>query len=251
MKIFITTILLFTLSFNGFSECIDRYMSVWPQTKEIKQNSIFMIQGRGYNDLIKGLNTKYPIYLKTGDKIIKLKVIQICMGQSLSESQVILKPDEDLKENQKYVIVVEKFFKVDNTIKNEVLGNWTVIKDKDLTSPKLIGTPNELKKWSKQYGCGSEVIVQFGCIVSDMSSCLVRTELKNIKTNVVSVYYLTPNNNIINVAHTMCGGSFLLDYNADYEITFSLMDASGNESIKKTNARKFKSPLSPREGNRG
>ena len=91
--------------------------------------------------------------------------------------------------------------------------------------------------------------VNFSCKVSEISDYLVKTVVKNVKTGVVRIYYLTTSQDEIKVGHGMCSGAFVLEKDENYEVAFSLIDASGNVNATGEKVVRFKSPKAPKYGN--
>jgi hypothetical protein len=91
------------------------------------------------------------------------------------------------------------------------------------------------------------VSVNFSYNVNDKSVCLIEATVKNTKTGISSTYYLTAwENKSIIVGHGMCTGAFVLADEQDYEVTFVLVDASGNKNNAAKQVINFKSPSFPK-----
>lgn len=249
MQKIILILVLSTLSLNAYCICGFSSITAWPESKEIKQNAIFMIElGVELEDIMRLLNESYPIYLKSGKDTIKLKVVNKYFGDYFL-SQAILKPEKNLEPNRDYEIIIDNFPNFEQVYPKRIsktITKWHVTKGNDLELPKFKRKPKEVGKTSIMLGCGPVNYVHFRYIVESSSPCLVKTVLTNIKTRISSTYYLTPTeDNKILVGHGMCTGAFNFSDNEDYSVTFSLIDASGNENIEKKQTIKFKSPKYP------
>mgnify|MGYP006333990579 CR=1 FL=1 len=75
MKIFFAIFFTILSYANLFADCTVRGISIFPVNTEIKQNSIFVIDGFAESQkVIQKLGKKYPIYLISGQQKIKLVV---------------------------------------------------------------------------------------------------------------------------------------------------------------------------------
>jgi hypothetical protein len=71
---------------------------------------------------------------------------------------------------------------------------------------------------------------------------MVKAVVKNLKTGSTTAYYLHPKVDQVSVGHGMCSGGFYFNEGTDYEVTFALMDASGNQSKGYSNPVRFTRP---------
>jgi hypothetical protein len=111
---------------------------------------------------------------------------------------------------------------------------WKISTGMDVSKPVWKYPPLEVKKTIIHYGCGPAIGVSFSCNVKEDSEYLVKTAVKDTKTGKEVIYYLVPDKNEVYIGHGMCSGAFeFREGNRDafgkqYEVKFSLMDASGN-----------------------
>jgi hypothetical protein len=235
-------------SLKIYADCSVSALSVFPKEQTIKQNSIFMIEGYANSQqIILELNKKYTIYLKSGQKKIKLLVTETYVGQFLI-TQAILKPEKALDAGIEYTMYI------DNLPKDETLNKYNtttqkyepvtykVLAEKDTEKPLLTSKPKECKKSLIQYGCGPSIHVIFTNPAKDNSDLLVKTTVRNVKTNKTTTYYIEANGNQIEVGHNMCSGAFDFDEGNTYEVEFSFMDASGNLTAWTGERIKFTKP---------
>jgi hypothetical protein len=234
------------LSSHLSAKCASGGLDFFPTGKEIKLNSIFMVEGYNSESIINGINKEYPIYLKSDNHIVKLKILERRLG-AYGLSQVLLQPTELLMANKEYEIIIDNY-PVNEPLrrkKSEVFRKWKVINKKDIKKPMFEDFPKEVRKVSEMYGCRPEVFVKFRFNVSDESECLIKTVVRDIKTNGQRTYYLPISKGEVEVGHNMCAGAFKYEYDEDYEVTFSIIDASGNENSKDAKTIAFKSPKQP------
>jgi len=243
-------VLLSTLFANG--ECASEGLYVFPTGKTIKQNSIFIVDGYANSqEIILGLNKRYLIHLKGGDKKINLIVSTIYVGQ-FQLTQAILKPERELEAGLEYTMCIDKL--PDNSVLqryNTAANKYETVKYKvefgtDTDKPTLLAKPKEIKKSLVHYGCGPSALVYFSFPVIDSSDIIIKTVLKNLETSKETTYYITPTKNEILVGHGMCSGAFTFDDGEKYEVEFSFMDASGN-TTPSTERIKFTKPTKRNE----
>ncbi|HTF02823.1 MAG TPA: hypothetical protein VK826_02325 [Bacteroidia bacterium] len=252
MKQFILLWLLASFAMDAHADCHSSGISVFPNGSTLRQNSILVIEGYGTSQkIISGLNSTYPVYLKSGDKRVELVVKETLVGQFLL-TQAVLQPSHLLETGLTYTLVIE------NMPSSEVYGRYdpetrkwkqltfTVISGNDTTSPVVTGKPVEIRKSFIWYGCGPQKWVIFSCPVSDSSAFMVRTTVKDLTSGKETTYLLDPMNTEVIVGHDMCSGAFHFPGDENYEVSFSYMDASGNVTSP-TEWIKFSEPV-PADG---
>jgi hypothetical protein len=250
MKQLLTLVTCILLSAKVYADCAGSGLNLFPFGKTIKQNSIFILTaGSGSEDVIHGLNKNYKIYLKSGEKKIRLFVIEICIGQYFL-SQAVLKPATEPEAGKQYTVFIDGPFgdinakpaSLNETIE---LRTYNVIAEKDADRPQLSSKPKETGKTLHFYGCGPDIHVDFSNPAQDQSEIVVRTTVKNLATRKETTFYLVPSGNRIEVGHNMCEGGFDYDGSNHYEVEFSFMDASGNFTWWKGERIKFTRPVKP------
>jgi hypothetical protein len=234
---------------SSYADCAGHGLWVFPSGQTIKQNSIFVLDGYAESqNVILGLNKKYNIYLKSGNKKVKLLITEVCIGQFYL-TQAILKPETELEVGLEYTMYIgdlpkrENFNKYNNTTNKYELVTYKVVSEKDFEKPQLLIKPKELEKTLVHYGCGPSIHVVFSNPAKDESEIIIRTTVKNLKTGKETTYYIQPDGDRIKVGHDMCSGAFDYDQNNNYEIEFSFMDASGNLTKWTGKRIKFTKPI--------
>jgi hypothetical protein len=248
MKQLLTIILGFFFVATVHADCAGTGISVFPSGKSIQQNSIFVIDGYAESQhVILGLNKKYNIYLKSGNKKIKLLVSETCVGQFYL-TQAMLKPETELEAGLDYTMIIDNLPEYEalkrynhKTQKFESI-TYKVNAKKDLEKPKLSTKPKEIKKNLVHYGCGPSIHVVFSNPAKDDSEIMVKTTVKNMKTGKETSYYIVPDSDKIYVGHGMCSGAFVFDEGNNYELEFTFMDASGNFTSWTGDRIKFTKP---------
>ncbi len=211
-----------------FADCKQSYISVFPKSKTVHSNSLFFIEAYGTSEsLIKQLNKKHQIYLKSGNKRINLIVIEILKGDK-HISIAKLKPEKTLELGTTYQMAIDSLNT--NMTFDFSTVSYTVNQSADTKKPILISKPKYKSKTLVYYGCGPESFVNFQFKAKDSSELMIKTILKNLKTGKTQTYYVTPNNNEIKVGYGMCSGAFNLESGTDYHVQFNIIDASGNSS---------------------
>ena len=248
MRQLLTIIIGLFCTVTAYADCAGTGLWVFPNGKTIKQNSIFVLNGYAESqNLILGLNKKYNVYLKSGNKKIKLLVTEICVGQFYL-TQAILKPAAELEAGLEYTMYIdslpqyESFNKYNTTTHKYEPVTYKVVAEKDLEKPQLSSQPKEIKKSLVHYGCGPSIHVVFNNPSNDKSDIIIRTTVKNLKTGKETTYYIEPDGDKIKVGHGMCSGAFDFDEGNNYEIEFSFMDSSGNITAWTGKRIKFSKP---------
>lgn len=249
MKQILTIIIGLLCSATVYADCAGTGLWVFPSGQTIKQNSIFVLDGYAESqNVILGLNKKHNIYLKSGNKKIKLLVTEICVGQFYL-TQAVLKPETELEAGLEYTMHIdslpeyESFNKYNRTTHKYEPVTYKVVAEKDNEKPQLATKPKELKKTLVHYGCGPSIHVVFSNPAKDNSDIIVKTTVKDLKTGKETTYYIEPDGDQIKVGHGMCSGAFDFEENSNnYEVEFSLMDASGNLTAWTGERIKFTKP---------
>jgi hypothetical protein len=233
-----TILLLFFLSstiqyVSGF--CTSSGISVFPSGKTIRPNTIFMVEGYSQSQgVIEKLGTTYPVYLINGKTKIRLTVKETLKGGYLL-TQAVLIPERPPKKGVRYTFVIENLPEEEGELtewnkelkKHEAIV-FDVIGSNDTIKPFFSLLPHEIGKTNVMYGCGPEIWVQFACHVIDSSECLIKATVKNLSTNNSSTYYIDHGDSSVSVGHSMCSGAFEIENGKKFEVTFALVDASGN-----------------------
>jgi hypothetical protein len=249
MKQLLSIILVLWATIQVTAKCLWAGITVFPSGNTIKQNSIFVIEGYAESQkVILGLNTIYPIYLKSGNAKIKLLVTNTYVGQ-LHLVQAILKPDAQLEAGVEYTMYIdslpdfEYIKKYNYHLEKDQVAKYKVLVENDTDKPVLIEKPRKQKKEYILYGCGPAINAIFSYPVKDSSQVMVKTTVKNLKTGIETTYFIKPDEEDgIHVGHGMCGGAFTFKNGRRYEVEFSFMDASGNTTAWKGKRIKFTRP---------
>jgi len=215
------------------AKCANNGLNVFPSGSSIRANSLILLEGYGESQqIIKGLNKEYAVYLISGNEKIKLFVNEINEG-SYRVSQALLLPEKALTEEKIYTLVIDNLPSQERLQRyNAKVGdfeniNWTV-NAADTEKPTIKTKIKESGKSYEVYGCGPTTYVIFDCNALDNGELLCKTTLKNLKTGQVQVYYLPVENGKIQVGHGMCFGAFSFEENTTYKVGFEIMDASIN-----------------------
>ncbi len=264
MKKLLTLLILCLGTVNVYADCAGEGLSFFPSGEIINKNSIFVIDGYAESQsIILELNKKHKIYLKSGNKEIKLIVTEICIGQ-FNLTQALLKPESELELGLEYTMVIDNLPEYDSLIRYNRLKqkfepvSYKVVDALDTINPKLLEEPKEIEKTLIHFGCGPSKYVVFSNPAEDMSEIIIKTTVKNLKTGKKTKYYVEPFDGKIRVGHGMCSGAFLFSdekiivgqgvlpedmlNNDNYEVEFSFMDSSGNLTSMEIPPIKFTKP---------
>jgi|GEM_PF-290416 len=228
------------LSHAALAECTASGITVWPLKKTIARNPVFIVEGFANSQaVIEQLGKEKKVYLKSGDAVVQLKVVRVLKG-GFYLTQAVLKPVSELVPGLAYELHIDG-----EVLYGRVFPDgfkWTVSDLEDREVPEWQKPPVYVSKSMTRYGCGPGKKVNFCFCSADPSPVVVLTKLKELKTGEVTEYYLTPEVQSLSIGHGMCSGAFEFLDGEQYEVQFSLMDASGNSSKKPTDAVTFTSP---------
>jgi len=236
------------LTSSAFADCEDTGIRVFPEGETLGQNSIIVLEGYAESQkIILGLNKKYPVYFKSGEKKVNLMVKEICIGQYYL-TQALLTPETKLESGLEYTLCIDSLPNQEAFTRYNYKSNklefikYKVVDRSDTDNPILLSKPKVLKKILEFYGCGDVDFVVFDFHVKDSSDLIIKTIVKNLASGKESAYYLEPRNNQIYVGHDMCSGAFVFDNSSKYEVEFSILDTSGNLTLWTGERIKFTKP---------
>lgn len=198
--------------------------------------------------IVPELNKKYPVYLQAGKEKVILVVVEVLKGE-FQVTQVIFKPAPGLKENTVYTLHIDNLPEYERAprIYNEELEKWEAVTFRispvtDQSKPSFLNLPAEAKKTMVEYGCGPARWVYFNLSKQDESETFVRARVKNLATGKQTEYILAIKNGQVMIGHGMCSGPFHFENGTEFEVSFSLMDQSGNKSEPTKNIS-FQAPV--------
>lgn len=220
---------------NAKADCASEGLYVWPSGQTLTQNPIILLDGYAHSqNVIEGLNKKFPIYLKSGSKKINLTVKEILKGEFYL-TQAVMTVDEKLEAGKEYELFIDSLAEYESPLRKWNVKTkkyegvtWTVVGDIDSTVPLWKTKPTEIKKTLIHYGCGPAINVHFNFKIEEKSEFLIKANVTNKKTQKTTSYYLEPNDSTIEIGHEMCSGAFIFENGEDYEVSFDILDASGN-----------------------
>ncbi len=259
-----TIFLLFFLSCFAFvnylkAECSDWHTHFYPSKNTLTPKGIIIFQGfGGANFIIRGLEKEYPIFLKSGNHKVKLKVKFV--NEGYGTLQAVLEPVETLKIGETYELVIENYEPKDeyhtftkyNTTNNKTEKPiWKIEENTKEKNNKNITTWENLpvvgEKNYEEFGCGPAIQVIFSAKIKSNSDYYIKATITNKKTNVAKTYLFdalndkNPKGNIV-IGHGMCSGSFGFGEEKEYSIVFDLVDLEGNSMKMETKAINFERP---------
>jgi len=237
------------------ADCVMSGIGFWPNTSTLKTNPVIVISFYAMSqEIVAGLNSKHLIYLKSGEERIKLLIVEVCKGQ-FHLTQVIVKPATELTAGREYQLIIDSLPKYERmqkwnkeTLKPEA-PKWKVVSEADMEFPAWTALPKFNSKYYSMFGCGPSLGIVFDLIAADASYILVKTTVRNTKTGKYGTYYLEPADNKISIGHGMCAGAFNFDSDDPYEVSFSLMDASGNPGCMASQPVRFTRPTAADQRN--
>lgn len=248
MKTYFIALVFFLLAVYCKADCAGGGFGFWPQGDTLLPNSFLTIEGyAGDQEIIRQLNKKYKVFLRSGNKRVNLRVQETNEGQ-LYITQALLVPETSLQAGLEYTLCIEGEEKVSVNrydIKKHayVPVKWTVAAHKKVQHALWVKKPVEKEKSVEEFGCGPAKYVKFSCAVSHAEYALVRAHVTHVKTK-RTADYLVPidSDNTITIGHNMCVGAFTF-IPGEYEVYFELVDFSDNdEAAYVTSSIKFTAP---------
>lgn len=241
-KLFLTILIITFGTIRMYADCSSSNISVWPRGTKINTNSIFIIQGYGTSQgVIRSLNRKHKVYLKSKNSIVPLEIIKLYEGQ-YSLTQAILKPKNQLTAGETYTLQISNLEHYEKEDYYREDFKWTVNNKNDIDLPYWSAKPKYENRQKINYGCGPAKFVDFCACINDSSPVVVFAKLTEEKTGKTAEYFITPDSTSLRIGHGMCSGAFEFEDGERYKISFSLMDACGNRNDTLTSEIKFVSP---------
>jgi hypothetical protein len=224
------------MAFRSSADFGGRRLFALPASESIKPTTVFIVEGYSLSqEVIKGLNSKFPIYLKSENERIPLFILETHRGQ-YSVTQALLKPEKPLIPGKNYQLIIDSLPEGEafgsynaNTHQYDPLS-YVVTGESDEQAPVWIHKPVEKDKSQEHFGCGYSIQITFSFKAEDQSDILVKTTVKSVESGKETVYVLPAGTDVLYVGHGKCSGAFNFDDGTNYQAKFTLMDASGNVS---------------------
>lgn len=235
---------------SAYARCTSSGIQIFPEQKEISQNSMFIIEGYSSSQVtIESFKTR-TIYLESesGEKI-ELIMQEILKGQ-MDLTQAIFKPNRELNPNTKY------FLKYSNQTEKESkeMKRWNSEKNErelvywETTNKKNVELLNKKLKIKYQntkvdyFGDGPSANASFKVKNKAKAVVWYKTELIDITTNEKTIFYIRELKGSLDVGHNMCSGAFTYNKEGEYKVRFTPMNIDG-KSLKTTSWKTFSSPF--------
>jgi len=215
------------------ADCGGGSLSVFPKKTTVSPNTkIALNASYDVQLVIEELDRTAPAFLVSGDDTVALDLIETCHGM-FDTKQAVLRPQTLLKKGLTYTLIIPNS-PYNTFLTRPIEGkdtpiSWTVSQPVDLEVPQWEASP-ELDFMAVDYfGCGPSVYAVFNLKAREASEYLIRTELHNLNTKNTTTYSLPlSSSGQLEVGHGMCSGPFQFSEKTDYQIRFSIEDASGN-----------------------
>lgn len=232
------------------AKCYTSGLQVWPSSKTVKSNTVFVIDAWANSQpIVSGLGSTYHAFLQADSARIPLELKEKLVGQ-YAMTQAVLQPSRALEVGTQYELVIRgEGTKTGNVIEYaNGMGItrvfYTVEPGLDESPPTWKTLPQEKSKQYIEMGCGPEVVVDFSANILDQSACLIKATVKDLASGKINSYYLQPGTTgLVSVGHGMCVGAFMLEKGTRFSVTFALLDACGNTKAWTGKAIEFTRPL--------
>ncbi len=213
----------------------------FPRPGQIAANSIFVIDYDRFNSAEEILRTEGNIYLFSEKDTVILEVIG--SYETLNQYfQLVAKPKRALKVGQTYHIQVSGFGEYDTDVIDKLEFCWEVTASADFQPPRWVRSPLYRGNSVERPGCGPEKYAYFCSCISDSFQVAAIVQVKNITTGSMDEAIVVSRGGMFSIGHGMCGGPFRYYDSTNCEISFTLIDASGNRNADTLVPIQFASP---------
>jgi hypothetical protein len=239
MKTALKTLALLLCGYTAHADCNPGF-NFHPRQHSVHKNTKIIIESYfwfKYRDLLKELDHKYPIYLKSQNNKVRL-IQEVLIDGTYGMSQAIFRLEEPLVPGEVYYIEIENLSSVDSLAFDRVrrqnsMGEnerifWIATDTYDDQSPEIQKQPQFCETRLYPYGCGPEVLTKFEFSATDKSDIYILAELQEIESNTISQFYVPTKDNIVAIGHGMCAGSLDLERGKHYNVRFKFYDINGN-----------------------
>ncbi len=221
------------------AECLS-YVLFYPESKYVSPNTNIIIEGNGISsgyDLIKYLDVKYPIFLKSKNHRIKLKRTSLFEGQD-KIIHAVFSHDHLLRIGETYRLEIQNlpadeksYFRSTNRIKSNGLRGtieWTAKKELDKLKPEIIKPIEFCDAWFEFAACGNQIHNRFAFEAYDSSEIWIFAEVLELESKNKVRFYIKPEKGEFLVGRNMCTGAFKYKSKKSYKMRFKILDSNGN-----------------------
>lgn len=250
MKQLLLLFILISLHLNASANCALGNLQAFPKNQELNQGAMIVLEGYGMvQEIILGLNKKYPVYIKSGTHRVELEVVETCVG-ARRVAQIFLRPTAQLELGETYELGIDRLAKEeerwlmpwDAKQQQRKTISWT-ISAAEMAKPAWEQMPQLKEVSAMRLGCGPSVHATFTMAVTDAKTTLVETELMDLETKETQHYYLLiREGRLLNVGHGMCSGAFNYQPEHRYQVRFKLANLKGEKTKNWTNWIAYNSP---------
>ena len=224
----------------AFADCSSSGIYVFPENKEIYENSMFTLEGYYFSqEIIKDLDSNYTAYLVSEKERIQLHIIDRYQGQ-MDLYKVLLKPDGDLTMGVEFELKIihnesdkeatDVMNRYNPATKKYESIQFKVTKRADKKVPVWGNILKHKENTLTLFGCGPANYSIFEASVTDASKILIKVQIRNKTTNEIARYLVPFDrvNGFISLGHGMCSGPFVFKSGNKYEANFKPIDECGN-----------------------
>ena len=235
------------ISAMSFADCAGSGFFFWPEQVDVSKNPLFLITGYAMSqDVIHELTVSKKVYLVSPKDKVELKLLQLEEG-GYYLTQIGVYPERNLIPGETYHLKIDKMEGNSLTRYNEKKReyetvSWTVTDKKDTIAPVWVQRPLFDTTSTTYFGCGPARYAFFTAQVKDESPCLIRATLKDLGKKSQTTFSFSMREGKIVVGHGMCSGEFSFGDSQFFEVSFDLIDASGNMTVWTGDPIKFEAP---------
>lgn len=248
MKYLFLSLLAFFTGFTSLADCSSSGFYFWPgHHSTLSENPLIIIEGYASSQkIISKLSNSNPVYLQNENHKVQLELEELQVG-GLELTQALFRTSESLHDGKEYELVIEnyagelgKLMRYDNKNHKYVKVKWTVKKNVDAKSPEFTKNPELTESTIQHLGCGPAKKMLFSYETNEQSNVIIKITLTNTGNNSSQTYHMWTNKSAVSIGHNMCSGQFGLTENANYSITWQMIDANWNRGKAVTTLAKYK-----------
>ncbi len=231
MKKLLLFLLTLFISASVFACCSSGGISCLTNTNKLSPNGQIVIVFYGHAlKYIPALNKKYPVYLKAASGNVTLLPADSFLCDNLK--QIVFKPAKKLRIGETYALTIDSLHKGDflekRFLQNGVWEhyNFLVTGLPDLTPPVFAAQPIEISQSTGKNNSAHAWNFAYSCRCKTDSTPIVLVTVTNKNSGKEQKFLKRVYKGTISIGGSICSSDFSLE--ANQEVTFRLMDHSGN-----------------------
>ena len=236
-------------------DCFDPGIQILGSDSILQESGMLVLQSaRNSQEILLGLIVKYPVYLRSGNEKVYLKLMETLLGDVYT-TQVVLKPIKRIQKEKIYELIIDSLPQRDNLSGNNSLSRMRIV---PFASMDMVVWPSMPEKLYYQcsippchedifFRCKNRELVSFSLPVGLPGGTLIRAEIENLKTGKKVCQYIQANENHFELGHSECFGNFEFGKNQSFQGRFDILLPNGSSISWKGELVKFHTNLKQEE----